>query len=84
MSWNGVCVAWCACNTHKKKKDSSVMFHKQNSDNPNKFIMHTRRVICFVTAARFITSETFLTVERRKGNREGRSRPADRRQHDQA
>jgi len=54
------------------------MFHKHSSDNPNKFIMHTSRVICFVTASRFITSEIFLTVERRKRERGGRSRPADR------
>jgi len=50
--------------------DNSVMFHKERIDNPNKFIMHTSRVICFVAASRFITSETFLTVERRKGERE--------------
>jgi hypothetical protein len=28
--------------------------------------MHTSRVICFVTASRFITSEIFLTVKRRE------------------
>jgi hypothetical protein len=64
--------------------DSSVMFHKERSDNPNKFIMHTSRVICFVAASRFITSETFLTVERRKGERGRRGRPANRHQHGQA
>jgi hypothetical protein len=59
------------------------MFHKQRSDNPNKFIMHTNRVICFIIAPRLITPETFLTVERRKGEERGRGRPADRHQHGQ-
>ena len=55
----------------KYNNDSSVMFLKQRSDNPNKFTMHTSRVIRFVTASRFIISATFLTVKRIKRERGG-------------